>query len=98
MDLQYKLTFGKFKGYTLQDIADNNSWYLNTITKVEWLIKKIRTEMGKEDIDYLQSSQNKYNTDRERRFNNMVVRSYFPNKGWNNDDHSNYCGIHGGLD
>jgi hypothetical protein len=98
MDLQYKLTFGKFKGHTLQDIADNNNWYLDMIAKVEWLVKKIRTEMNKDDIAYLQAAQNKHHSEQEKRFNNMVVSSYFPSKGWNNDDYSNYCGIHGGMD
>jgi hypothetical protein len=81
MNLQYKLTFGKFEGQTLQEVADNNNWYLDTIVKVEWLIKKIRTEMSKEDIAYLQTAQNKHHAEQERRFNNMVVSSYFPSRG-----------------
>jgi hypothetical protein len=98
MDLQYKLTFGKFKGYTLQDVADNNNWYLDMITKVDWLIKKIRAEMTKEDIEYLQNALNKHRKEQEKRFNKMIIGSYFPSRGWNNDSYSNYCGIHGTMD
>lgn len=96
MNLNYQLTFGKFKGFTLQEIADKNSWYLDHILRnVIWLKNKMLKEMCKEDITYIQTAYNKYWNERTKRINNKIVSSYFPSNGWNKDDYSNYYGING---
>lgn len=95
MTLEYKLTFGKFKGHSLKDIADNNPWYLNWIaSKTIWLKDKLKTELSKEDFLYLAKAQNKYNSELD---NQRMINSYFPRGGSNDndDDYSNFCGVHG---
>ena len=97
MNLNYQLTFGKFKGHTLKDIADNNPWYLNWIVKMDWFKTKLKTELSKEDFRYLANAQNKYNAELD---NQRIVNSYFPNGRYSNDnddDYSNFCGVHGFL-
>lgn len=79
MNLDYELTFGKFKGKTLRFIIDNEAWYLNQITEVEWLVKKIRSEMIKSDLDILQKELTKMRKSQEIKCNNRIVMSYFPN-------------------
>ena len=95
MDLNYVLTFGKFRGKSLQYVCDEQSWYLDFLTGIEWLLKKIKSEMNPDDLKYMQTQLKKYRIEKDRRFNNWVVSSYFPSKSWNKDDYSNSCGISG---
>ena len=79
MDLNYELTFGKFKGKTLRFVVDNEAWYLNQITEIEWLVKKIRSEMVKSDLDTLQKALTEMRKKQQIKFNNKIVMSYFSN-------------------
>jgi len=95
MDLNWNFTFGRFKGQSIQNIMDNNPWYLNFLPKIKWLVEKINNEMTQEDIKKIEAARYNYNMKSEIYHQESQEYSH-----WNDKeiDQSTFCGSMGFFD